>query len=353
MAGNRQHDHPRLLMRGFASRYQGQKVFTWVFPKNHYHKEVSLRDVGTNERFYGPPGAGTLDESISVHETAVADVINRLRSGEPILHKDHDILCRFLALQTTRTRHLREGFEDAARYLLTQFEERIGTRAGLQKFLLAYIRSNPQVIEGQLQEMVQGQLGVGHPAEASIINLLRSYLPTFMKQMISDRDSNNLRLALEQVRQRLLEILEQTHRQALLKITDGVTTSERLQHLKSLEWQTVRGPTNSYVYGDVGLMAWDSRRKSLWSLISDTKSAEAVMLPIADTILLVGSAKRTIILPSVELLRTETAALSRHYFIASLDSQENICLHSRVGSRASLLSHEQIDAILDSFCPTD
>jgi hypothetical protein len=56
MAGDRQHILPRFLLKGFASRIEGEKIYTWVYPRNSPPVEANIRKVGVEKHFYGKQG---------------------------------------------------------------------------------------------------------------------------------------------------------------------------------------------------------------------------------------------------------------------------------------------------------
>lgn len=68
MAGVRHHILPRFLLKGFASRVDNQKAFTWVCRKDGSPFEASTRDVSVEKYFYGKEGNISADEEITAIE---------------------------------------------------------------------------------------------------------------------------------------------------------------------------------------------------------------------------------------------------------------------------------------------
>jgi hypothetical protein len=80
MAGVRQHILPRFLLKGFASRLDGQEVFTWVFRKGGNIFEANIKNVAVEKHFYTQPANTSVDDEITELERGFARLLDNLRN---------------------------------------------------------------------------------------------------------------------------------------------------------------------------------------------------------------------------------------------------------------------------------
>jgi hypothetical protein len=68
MSGRRQHDVPRFLLNGFASKVvhgaEEDEYSVWCFRKGKPPFEPNTKNVGLQKFFYGESGKGSLDDLI-------------------------------------------------------------------------------------------------------------------------------------------------------------------------------------------------------------------------------------------------------------------------------------------------
>jgi len=65
MAGKRHHILPRFLLKGFASRVQGEGVFSVVYRKDGKPFETNIEKISVEKHFYGKEGEISADEEIT------------------------------------------------------------------------------------------------------------------------------------------------------------------------------------------------------------------------------------------------------------------------------------------------
>lgn len=127
MSGKRQHILPRFLQKGFASRIQDEKIFTYVYRKGGRHFETTVENVGLENYFYGKPGEISADEEITKIEGGYAQLTTVLRN-EPDGTRVADLpVANFVAHLTIRTKQLREFFRESAEYLLDEITAYLST----------------------------------------------------------------------------------------------------------------------------------------------------------------------------------------------------------------------------------
>src|SRR5688572_19177912 len=122
MAGQRHHILPRFLLKGFASRTDGQKAFTWVYRKEGDPFEASTRDVGVEKHFYGKAGETDVDGRITAIETQYANLVDDLRTrkaGEV----SHLPVAELVTHLWVRTKHLPDSLRLSSEFLFAAMWE--------------------------------------------------------------------------------------------------------------------------------------------------------------------------------------------------------------------------------------
>ena len=80
MSGADQHYDPRFLLKGFAHKRSGKKVWTWYFEKGCDPEEKNTKEIGNFNLFYGDAGPDSLDERITEKENKYAVIVDRVRA---------------------------------------------------------------------------------------------------------------------------------------------------------------------------------------------------------------------------------------------------------------------------------
>jgi len=149
MAGKRQHILPRFLLKGFASRVQGKRVFTCVYRKDGTSFETTIENVGLEKYFYGKVGELSADEEITQLESGYARLIAGLRNdGASVDSKQISNLVAHLAI---RTKQLRESFRESADYLVDQITRYLSNPSNFKRL----ITSNPELMQHELQKTLK------------------------------------------------------------------------------------------------------------------------------------------------------------------------------------------------------
>lgn len=114
----RQHFIPRLLLRGFASRIDGDTVFVYQFRAGATPREVSIVDVGVAQDFYG---SGDLEDKLRAQESLFGPLVRRLAEGE-IGPSDRDLIDQLVTNLIVRTRNARDGLGELMDAMASAFE---------------------------------------------------------------------------------------------------------------------------------------------------------------------------------------------------------------------------------------
>src|SRR4051794_26220511 len=137
MAGRNQHTIPRFLLRGFASSQGRNDPNVWIYEKGLLGDERNIKNVASENYFYGNPGESDLDGRITNLESAHGNLVNDLRRHPahttPI--EDPEIP-KLVAHLSTRTRHVRESILLTAEFMLERLREKLSDPEKLKRFLV-------------------------------------------------------------------------------------------------------------------------------------------------------------------------------------------------------------------------
>lgn len=93
MAGKDQHYDPRFLLKGFKSKGEGKKAFVWFFSRSSSSREVSTRDIGHSNLFYGMSEDDSLDARITTNKDLQEGFRRKLKErGGKLSYKQEMIL---------------------------------------------------------------------------------------------------------------------------------------------------------------------------------------------------------------------------------------------------------------------
>ena len=160
MAGEKQHDLPRFLFRGFASRSNGKKAFTWQFRKDALPVEVSVVDIGHSKFFYDKPGPNTLDALITDEENKYGQVVARLRRERTFRSSDEETLIEFVHNLVLRTRNLRDTLVTGFDSILNELYAVATNSDALRQQVLKEREANSKIWQETLKSYVKETHGV-------------------------------------------------------------------------------------------------------------------------------------------------------------------------------------------------
>jgi hypothetical protein len=150
MAGKRQHILPRFLLKGFASRVEGEKVFAWVHRKSKPAFETTIENVSVEKHFYGKEGELSADNEITDLESGYAYLIDSLRQQKHGTYISDPLISDFIAHLSIRTKHLRESFRESTEYLMDRLSEYLGDCENGKKLIL----NNPKMAKEELTKVL-------------------------------------------------------------------------------------------------------------------------------------------------------------------------------------------------------
>lgn len=111
MAGIRQHIIPRFLMKGFASRVDGEESFTWTYRKDSTVFEGNTKNINVEKYFYGKEGEETYADGIITDlEDKFAPLVSKLRDEEGSVDFYKNEITDFISHMIIRTKNFRNSF---------------------------------------------------------------------------------------------------------------------------------------------------------------------------------------------------------------------------------------------------
>ena len=99
------HFIPQFLLKGFASRVEGDETYVYVFREGARGYEANTKKVGTQRNFYGDP---LIERPLAEWEGQFGILVRRLRDGDCNTN-DKPLIDRFVAQTLVRTRCFRDS----------------------------------------------------------------------------------------------------------------------------------------------------------------------------------------------------------------------------------------------------
>jgi hypothetical protein len=337
----KQHFLPQLLLRGFASRVDGENAWAFVFRRGGACKGVETRaeEIGHARFFYGDPSESDLEFRIGDLETEIGGVFLRLRSGQTTAD-DLRALPVFVNHFAARTKNLRDG----------------ATEAGKATLEIAMRR----LCEGKDRKLLKNECrkAIRKKLDESGVAALVNRLPPFRRKLImrvaekqlddyisSERFKDDTSELFQQF-QRFIDmktIVAGAQRKALAKIVEETKVPERL---RSFNWNVVRCASPPCILGDAVVLGRGSSDSSFTSVWRASKP-ELICLPIASTTVVVGYA--TASSPDIDFdeLNRASASSSRDFFVSSCCSTRELEYASLIGTNAAVVSDEELQRFSD------
>lgn len=332
MSVTRQHYIPRLLLNGFASRISGETTFVWYYRKGEAPREVSTRYIGVEKNFYGQPGKGSLDDTITKLENGFAKAFVKAKKGESLSKDDLDLLIQFVQNQIIRTRHLRVGMTGAIKKLSNMFTKNISSTETVSALF------KNKEFRDHLRNSIKKELGVKDPKliESAIRKLennpnkLALLGRTFA--MIYDQATSNLDV-----------MVEEAQNNALGRIYSE-ESSKRIEEYRQLHWRFMYYDQNECILGDIGVIQFNIQSGEFHLPLAGAQSENILILPIAHNLLFVGSLDNAA-LPSLQAINKGISEHSMDFIVASraTDKENEYCC--LIGKRAEYLDDHTLKII--------
>jgi len=355
MAGKRQHDLSHLLLRGFASRCEDNKVFAWQFRINAPPSDIefSLRDIGPSKNFYGKSGQGTLDDLITFEvEPRHTEFLIRARRDHAIYSPaDEKIMIDLVHSVTLRTKNFRDRFENLSHVALGKLEPIFTDPDKVRRWFINEVRSGSTTGDKLLTAYVEHRYG----AKASERKYFKWKKRGEFAQWLHTSDSEELLKKLttavkphfSDVKNQLPELAKTSHNNSLEKAFHLGTENDspRYKRYMQMRWKVLVLKDEPLILGDVGVLQYE-RKMRKFSAAYDGIGGDMILLPISPKLLIVGALEDTGPLPSAAEVNYHSAALSIHYFVASRHTEKEREYRKIIGSIALQIPEKWSEDIL-------
>ncbi|MGH9970586.1 MAG: DUF4238 domain-containing protein [Pyrinomonadaceae bacterium] len=336
MAGNRQHILPRFLLKGFASRIEREKIFTWVSRKGTKPFETTVENVSVEKYFYGKQGELSADGKITELEAGYARLINEIRGMGDSNQVIDPALPDFVAHLVVRTKQLRQFFRESADYLLDELTNYLSEPANLKRLLL----SRPTTIEEELGRLMKN-IDLPEELKEMLPALVEHYAPTLLDEGMPEFRST-LKGLMADMKQMLPKAIKEGH---IKSLANHPVPETRSDSYRTLKWFVLRSQS-PLILGDTGcLFEIEGQRRFK---PSDDKGDQIVniYLPIASHRLLVGTSHASVPLVDVTEVNNAIAKCAYEYFVSSTSCETVDDLTASIGLWSGLLTKNEMETLL-------
>ena len=267
MTGKRQHNIPKLLLRGFSSRRNNGAHFTWYFRRESAPCEISIKDIALSKNFYGDSGLDTLDELFTKKENRYAGAISRARNNDVIFDDDIPIILEFIINIICRTKFIRTNILSATNAIIDRANNEL---------------SKAETIEHELEKGLQKQFPNVDPKEFANIReqAMRDLLP------LAQMESHKL---FAQLRNSNSNNISKAHNSALLEIFSQEEPAERQKRYGDLKWTVFKDDSTQFILGDIGAIEMDIKSGEFYPPIINKANDFAILLPISNRQMIIGA----------------------------------------------------------------
>jgi hypothetical protein len=182
MGGKRQHFLPRLLLKGFSSRIEGEEHYTWVYRKNAANPfETNIINVGVSKDFYSKEQDTSVDDTITYMEGEFAAELDKIRQFDSSTLLENTKIAEFASHMEIRTRHLRDSFLESSDAFVSEFIGFLRDTKSVKQFLLSEFQNKPSLIKNALESQLKGK-SLPSNVKKRLYKIVSANVPNFLKQ---------------------------------------------------------------------------------------------------------------------------------------------------------------------------
>ena len=335
MAGVRHHIVPQFLLRGFASRREGKKAFTWVYRRDSKTFESSIRDIAVSKHFYGKDDTNA-DDTITGLESDFAVLVNDLRSWSgPIKAANLPALIIHLSI---RTKGFRDNLASVSGVMVAELQRHLEQPENMEAALLRQVKKQ---VKKEVDELLKR-----NRVPRARQRMVRAMLERQVRVSIEKNKANLATLAvvpLGRLRASLPEIAKLGHNKALLRLHQPQDDSVRKGWYEQFRWRVDVTNTPLILSDAMCLFRCGHER---FRIFDDAEHmATGVFLPIATDRVLIGTHDDHLT-ANIETLNDVSAKCSNEYFVASNLCSEYEARIPLIGSWSNLLSENELEQLL-------
>ena len=330
MSAKGNHFLPQFLLRGFASRNSRTECYCWYFRRDTKACEANIKGIGQQRHFHGNPRETNLEVLIAERESVYAPLVQSLQKGE-IKERDKALIDELVAHLMIRGRNLRQGLLKATDDLLTAMVRHFTNpenHASRNDRIFEYVKKDPRF----------SAILASIPIEAREV-----FIKQFRTEMEELPIEDGMRQVFAFLQQSLPESTSQAHIKTLSKDFAPRKQVEKMQHLI---WKTRRS-SETLILGDVGVLFREIETGEFKHPILAPQRPVQVFLPVSHEFVLVGEEAENSEIDTEQLNRAQ-AALSREFFVSSIRTEKELTYERLLGSRADLVSKDEISELLRS-----
>ena len=340
MGGKRQHFIPRFLQEGFASRTTKEKTFTWVFRRGSSPFETNIVNVGVEGQFYTEEDDREVDDLITTAEGSFSTLVRNLRNGETSSLSDPE-LPKLIAHFETRTRHIRQNFLDIGNFLVSNVLDKIKDEDFFADWAIKKINNNPEMIRSSLARELKDQ-----QLSQKSLDLLTKLSIQYLVPRIIHLNKPKLGELADTLKPLLMEKSAQAAKSGHIKgLRQASAPEAKIQIFENLTYKVHVQRGNPLILGDSILVFHVDGPKSYKTFLEKEDKLKCVYIPLDSRHMLIGINKGAI--PALNDIQEITARCSLEYFIGTDNSTQNQNLHEKIGADAYLLTHEEMQTIVE------
>jgi hypothetical protein len=333
MAGDRQHILPRFLLKGFASRNEKGKIFTWVYPRNQTPIEANIRKVGVEKHFYGKQGEMSVDDDITEFEGKYAPLLDELRANEIKSEISDQRIPHLITHLVTRTKHLRDSIRNSSEYMADKF---LAYLSNFDNFKAA-ILSKPEFIIDAIEEKFR-DFRVSQAEKDTMRNLIPILFPAIIDKQIAE-----MLIVVRHLRKNIKKIAAKGIKEGHIKgLSQELIPNQRLNTYGLLHWFIINVET-SLILGDLSCLFEFASGKRFRAIDFQDDDIINIFLPISDNKLLIGTSFSTIPQININLINENIAKCSREFFISSKYSKDILFWVPLIDSESEMLSKQELE----------
>lgn len=332
----RQHILPRFLLKGFSSKIVGKNIQACVYRKGGKVFETNITNIAVERNFYGKEGGVSVDDEITKQEGDFALLLEKLRTCK--IHEEvHDSrIADFITHLAIRNKHLREGFRESSEFVITDLSKKLSDFDNIKLLLL----NDPKTMKAILNKIFT----TTSVPRAQRRLALRKPFPIISK-LLDQNEVKYLQIIRPMWKLIVTSIPEWTkdgHIQALLK---EPLPEPRTGAYRQLHWY-IYEVEKPLVLGDVGCYFETSGNRRYLSITGRKDRISKALLPISSKRILVGAPSHRRPRVDPDVINTESAKLSREFFVYSQKTQGAEKLALLIGENADIISKDELKSIV-------
>lgn len=331
---------PRLLLKGFSSRIEGEEHYTWVYRKNANPFETNIINVGVSKGFYSKEQDISVDDTITYMEGEFATDLDKIRQFDSSTLLKNTKIAEFASHMEIRTRHLRDSFLESSDAFVSEFIDFLRDTTSVKQFLLSEFQNKPSLIKNALESQLKGK-SLPSNVKKRLYKIVSANVPNFLKQFEPYINLFADYLA-EELPKRIPNALKDGHLRALKENSVHEVRKEKYQRL---QWKVYVFEQDDLILGDCGVIfeVDSSRRfKTFWEEVDKLKG---VFLPISSKHLIIGSQIVENLSLELKTINRAIAECSREFFISKNSGYEFQNLQSMIGTNSHLMTNEEISNV--------